>query len=280
MNREQCQKMCDALNASSIPTNTNTHMNTTNTIEETTALILAGQGYDLTVSPEAEKRKADLLVTSRHVTSVESNDDSGNAQRISRALAAMRIEVEKCRKEVKEPVNRIGKLIDSTAKNFLAEILDEEARITKLVGEHAEEVARLKREKEEAERRAFEEARAAREAAEAAAAAAATTGKISDVIAARQAEEERKAMFDARMAASEEVATTNVAPGVRFVWDFEVEDIHEFYRHSPEHVTLTPKRAEILAEIKRIAETNEEAALDPLNAIGLRIFKRPVVSSR
>lgn len=260
-------------------------MNNTTTIEETTALILAGQGYDLTVSPEAEKRKADLLVTSRHVTSVESNDDSGNAQRVSRALAAMRIEVEKCRKEVKEPVNRIGKLIDSTAKNFLAEIIDEEARITKLVGAHAEEVARIKREKEEAERRAFEEARAAREAAEAAAAAAADTGKISDVIAARRAEEERKAMFDARMAASEEVATTNVASGVRFTLDFEVIDARTVAQINPDLVEITVKRSAMLAYLKEWAEEDpdrDRVISQPtgLTTGGIRIFKRPVVSSR
>ena len=254
-------------------------MNNTTTIEPT-ALILAGQGYDLTVSPEAEKRKADLLAKSHHVTSVESNDDSGNAQRVSRALAAMRIEIEKCRKEVKEPVNRIGKLIDQTAKNFAAEIIEEEARITKLVGDHAEEVARLKREREAAERRAFEEARAAREAAEAAVAAAANTGKISDVIAARQAEEDRKAMFDARMAASEEVATTNVAPGVRFVWDFEVEDMKLLAAIKPDFVEMTARRSVILAWIKALDEGEIEDVDMHCMCAGLRAFKRPVVSSR
>ena len=253
-------------------------MNNTTTIEPT-ALILAGQGYDLTVSPEAEKRKADLLAKSHHVTSVESNDDSGNAQRVSRALAAMRIEIEKCRKEVKEPVNRIGKLIDQTAKNFAAEIIEEEARITKLVGDHAEEVARLKREREAAERRAFEEARAAREAAEAAVAAAANTGKISDVIAARQAEEDRKAMFDARMAASEEVATTNVAPGVRFVWDFQVEDLNELAGRRGDLVSIEPRRAMIMNLLKSLEENGEQVQVIA-RGIGLRAFKRPVVSSR
>jgi hypothetical protein len=255
-------------------------MNNTIT-EETTALILAGQGYDLTVSPEAEKRKADLLVTSRHVTSVTSNDESSVAQRVSRSLASMRIEIEKCRKEVKEPVNRIGKLIDQTAKDFVAEIDAEEKRITRLVGAHAEEVARIKREKEAAERRAFEEARAAREAAEAAAAAAANTNKISDVIAARRAEEERKALFDARMEASAEVAATNVASGVRFAWDFDVTNIAALYNASPELVRLEPLRADILAAIKdAAAQMGDEAACAYFEQVGLCVFKKPVVSSR
>lgn len=255
-------------------------MNNTTT-EETTALILAGQGYNLTVSPEAEKRKFELLLLSSGVTAVTDNDESSVAQRVSRSLAAMRIEVEKCRKEVKEPVNRIGKLIDQTAKDFVADIDEEEKRITKLVGAHAEEVARIKREKEEAERRAFEEARAAREAAEAATAAAANTGKISDVIAARQLEEERKAAFDARMEASEEVATTNVAAGVRFVWDFEVTDIHQLYATDSELVDISPRRSAVLQKIKELAETmSDENVSDVMQMVGLRAFKKPVVSSR
>jgi hypothetical protein len=201
------------------------------------------------------------------------------AQRVSRSLAAMRIEVEKCRKEVKEPVNRIGKLIDQTAKDFVAEIIEEEKRITRLVGAHAEEVARLKREKEEAERRAFEEARAAREAAEAAAAAAANTNKISDVIAARKAEEERKAMFDARMEASAEVAATNVASGVRFAWDFEVIHIESVFRADPDLVTMEIKRAAVLAWFKEMESADVDVAA-AASLVGIRAFKKPVVSSR
>jgi len=256
-------------------------MNNTIT-EETTALILAGQGYNLTVSPEAEKRKADLLVTSRQVTSVTSNDESGIAQRVSRSLAAMRIEIEKCRKEVKEPVNLIGKLIDKTAKDFVADIDAEEKRITRLVGAHAEEVARIKREKEAAERRAFEEARAAREAAEAAALAAASTNKISDVIAARKAEEERKAMFDARMDASAEVAATNVASGVSFQWDFEVINMNHVYIAAPNLVTMEVKRSAVLAWLK----DQEASPADglPVEAaaamIGIRAFKKPFMKLR
>ena len=132
---------------------------------DTTALILAGEGYQLTIAPEAEARKRELLTQATGVTIVRDNDESADAQVVSLRLAQMRIAVEKSRKLVKEPVNRIGKLIDSTAANFIGSLEAEEKRITRLVGEHAAEVARLKRIKEEEERRASEEARAAREAA-------------------------------------------------------------------------------------------------------------------
>ena len=86
-------------------------MNTT----EIMPLILAGDGYQLTIAPEAEARKADILSASSSIQIVGDNDDSARAQFHTRQLAAMRIEVEKSRKLVKEPVNRIGKMIDAAA---------------------------------------------------------------------------------------------------------------------------------------------------------------------
>jgi hypothetical protein len=254
-------------------------MNNITTIDETTALILAGDGYQLTIAPEAEERKAVLLTAAASITTVTSNDESADAQVQSRRLAQMRIEVEKSRKAVKEPVNRIGKLIDATAKNFLDSLEAEERRITRLVGDHAAEVARLKRIKEEEERRAFEEARAAREAAERAAEAAETTGKVSDIVTAKLAERERQEALAARMEASAEVATTKVAEGVRFAWDFEVESIEVLYAMDRTLVDVTPRRAAILAKI-RDAESFNMDIERTFASIGIRAFKKPVVSSR
>jgi hypothetical protein len=252
-------------------------MNTTT--EETTALILSGQGYDLQIAPEAEARKAELLGIARAVQHVRDNDESAEAQYHSRSLAAMRIEVEKCRKIVKEPVNRIGKLIDQAAKDFVAEIDAEECRIKKLIGDHAAEVARLRRLKEEEERRAFEEARAAREAAEAAAAAAETSGKIADIIAAKQAESARMDALAARMGASDEVAAAKVADGVRFAWDFEVVDMDIVVACMREALDITVKRTPVLEWLKGM-EAAGEAVEDIAAGHGIRAFKKPVVSTR
>ena len=246
--------------------------------EDTTALILAGEGYQLTIAPEAEARKRELLKAASEITTVTTNDESADAQMQSRRLAQMRIEVEKSRKAVKEPVNRIGKLIDSTAKNFLDSLEAEEKRITRLVGDHAAEVARLKRIKEEEERRAFEEARAAREAAERAVEAAETTGKLKDIIAAKQAEKERVEALAARMEASADLSATKVAEGVRFAWDFEVTDIDKL-AEVKRLVTIEPKRAVILGELKAWEEEGKN--VEYLAAtLGIRAFKKPVVSSR
>lgn len=249
-------------------------MNTTN---ET--LILLGQGYDLAIDPAAEQRKAALLDAAGSITAVTSNDESNVAQFHVRRLAELRIEVEKSRKLVKEPVNRIGKLIDTTAKHFLDSVIEEETRIKALVGAHAEEVARLQREKEEAERRAFDEARAAREAAEDAQTAAEETGRLADIIAAKRAETARQEALTARMDASDDLAATQIAKGVRFTWDFEIENEKQLYTLLPEMVEIVPKRREILQWLKEMEEKgrNVERAA---SVVGITAFKKPVISTK
>lgn len=253
----------------------------TKTDETTTALILAGEGYSLTIAPEAEARKLELITAAGLVTSVTDNDQSADAQVVSRRLAQMRIEVEKSRKAVKEPVNRIGKLIDAAAKDFLADLELQEKRITRLVGDHAAEVARARALKEAEERRAFEAARAAREASEIASLAAASSGRIADKIAAMQADKARTAALDERMAASAEVVVTKVAEGVRFTWDFEVADIHLLAERRADLVTIEPRRAAILSMLKLMDESGGIEAVAGAGArLGLKVFKKPVVSSR
>jgi len=241
----------------------------------TETLILAGDGYNIQIAEEALARRNELLDAACTVKTVTTNDESADAAFHMRRLAQLRIEVDKSRKEIKEPVIRIGKLIDETAKQYLLDVDYHETRIKKLIGDHATEVARLKAEKEAEERRAFEAARAAREAAEAAATAADASGKMRDVIAAKQAETARMEALDARMNASEEVATTKIAQGVRFAWDFEVTDILSLYRNHPELVELSVKRAEVIAWLKL-----REAAGLTGEMFGIRAFKKPVVSTQ
>jgi hypothetical protein len=235
-----------------------------NELSEITPLILAGDGYQLTISAEAEERKTELLAKAEAITTVTDNDQSAKAQFQTRSLAAMRIEVEKSRKLVKEPVNRIGKMIDNAAADFLAEIVAEENRIKQLVGDHANEVLRIKAEKERIEREAFEAARAAREAAE--------DGGIAAVIAAKKATAEK-------LQASNEVAATKVSSGVRFAWDFEVDDINIVAKAEPLFVTIEIKRSAVLAWIRELEAADEDVAAR-LALVGISAFKKPIVSSR
>ena len=245
----------------------------------TDTLILSGEGYTLTICQEAETSKRDLLVASSNVCKVTNNDESADAAYIMRSLAQMRIMVDKGRKDVKEPVLRIGKLIDASAKTFLLEIEEEETRLRKLIGDHASEVARIAAIKAEEERKAFELARAAREAAAAAQDAAEASGKISDVIAAKQAEQARQETLGARMDASSELAATKVADGVRFAWDFEVVDIERVHRIMNGMVELKIKRTAVLEFFKEVEADGNDVIVNAKN-IGIRAFKKPVVSSR
>ena len=247
----------------------------------TAALILAGEGYQLTISSEARQKKSDLLAKAAGVTRVTDNEESDLAQFQIRRLAEMRILIEKSRKTVKEPVLAVGKAIDKAAADFLLEIEDEEKRLKGLVGAHAEEVERIKRIKAEEERRAFEEARAAREAKEKAERAAAETRSIADVIAARKAEEASRAALSARMDASAELATTQLASGVKFAWDFEVSDIDRLYATQRDKVELTPRRREIkqMVDIWAVALADDKL-IATFEDLGIRLFKKPVISTR
>lgn len=245
----------------------------------TDTLILSGEGYTLTICKEAETSKRELLASSALVATVTNNDESADAAHVMRSLAQMRIMVDKGRKDVKEPVLRIGKLIDASAKTFLLEIEAEESRLRKLIGDHANEVARIAAIKAEEERKAFELARAAREAAVAAQDAAEASGRIADVIAAKQAEQARQETLGARMEASSELAATKVADGVRFAWDFEVVDMEAVLNGLRDYVEITVKRSPILAWFKEMEESGKsvEAIAE---CHGIRAFKKPVVSSR
>lgn len=229
-------------------------------------IILSGDGYELTIDPNAHVRKQAMLSASAAIAMVRTNDESGDARVHLSRLSAMRIEVDKCRKEIKEPVLRVGKLIDQAAKDFLSEIELEECRIKGLIGDHANEVARLKAIAEAEERKAFEFARAAREAAE-------ETGRIADVLAHKQA------LAD-KLAASAEVASTNVAQGVRFAWDFEVTDMKLLAAIKPDFVEMTERRSVILAWIKALDAGEVEDVDAHCFMAGIRAFKKPVVSGR
>lgn len=229
-------------------------------IKEIMPLILAGDGFQLTIDTNAQIQKMDLLAASSKITAVNDNDDSARAQRHTRSLAAMRIEVEKSRKLVKEPVNRIAKLIDAAAADFLAGITAEEGRIKQLIGRHAEEVLRIKAELEVIEKAAFDAARSAREAA--------NGGGIAAVLA------DKKATAD-KLECSNQVAAAKVAAGVSFAWDFEVDDINVLHAALPYLCDITPRRASILAACKNLEADGYEVKIP-----GIRPYKKPTISSR
>lgn len=233
--------------------------------EETNTMILSGQGYDFSIAPEALVQKQQLLDAASGVVLVTSNDESADAAFHMRRLAQMRILVEKSRKEIKEPVIRIGKEIDAAAAGFLVEIDAEEGRIRSLIGNHATAMLALKQEAEEKERLAFEAERAARELAE--------SGGIAAVLNARDA-------LQGKLRASEELSSTNIAQGVRFVWEFEVTSINDLIKFAPDLVKVEPKRRDILLWLKGLEENEDRDAASIASQVGILAYKIPSVSTR
>ena len=255
---------------------------TDNTTTETEALILAGDGYQLTIAPEAFALRERALTKAANITAVTSHDESYEAGHRVKEIAALRNLVERSRKLVKEPVLEVGRRIDQAAKDFLADLTAEEGRIKQLIESHAYRLAEERRIAEEAERRAAAEARAAREAAEAAQQAAQTIGRIADVVAAQQAERSRLEALATRCAAAEETHAAKQPDEVRWAWDFEVTDLAELARLAPALVRIEPNVSEIK---RRIAQAVEQYT-DPGNieeifaAVGIRAFRKPIVKTR
>lgn len=285
----------------------------------TTALAILGDGYQIEITPEAEKQKATILTAARAVVAVTDADSCDIAQSRLRSLASVRTAVESSRKIVKAPVIDLGKRIDGIAADFVADVVAEEARLSGLVTEYAREQQRLKREAElaaeqerqrvererheaemaaqreaariERERQAAERAaheagiarlkaeaaqseevqRAAREAQEKALAAQKEAEARAEA-ARRQAEADAAAAREREEAARIAAAAAAAAPApanVREEIDFEVEDILAFVAKFPQLCRIEPKRAEVLAALKKSFERNGKLP----DVAGLRVFQ-------
>lgn len=282
----------------------------------TNALAILGDGYQITITPEAEAQKAAVLDLSRAVQAVTDQDSCDIAQARIKALAAIRIAVDKSRELVKKPVLDLGRTIDATAKTFSAEVVAEEARLSALVNEYAREQQRKAREaaeaaererqriereehearmaalraEQEAERKKHEaemERLRAEQQQDAAAQAEARRREEEAAKAQREAAERAEAArLEAEQAAAEarrqeEAARSALAApvmpnGTKEEIDFEVVDIVAFAAKFPQLVTFIPKRADILAALKKSYARNGTLPEVP----GLRVFQNLRVKTR
>lgn len=262
-------------------------------------LILAGEGYNLSIAPEAEAEKAALLKNSALLVTVADELSSNAAAAQLKLLSSMRNMVEKSRNTVKAPVLRVGKDIDAKAAEFVAEITAEENRLKKLQGAYGEMViaernrilaelrakeaaeAKARYEAEMEAKRKADEAEKARRDAEAAEWDAVTPEEEAEakrkVLAAEEARRKVLAAEEteaARLAAQAEPTTfVPVAPrGVKMVADYELTDIDALYRHNAGLVNMTERRKEILEAIARgmIGDA-------PPQIPGLRVFMKAQV---
>lgn len=170
----------------------------------TTALAILGDGYQIQITPEAEKQKAVIIEAARAVVAVTDADSCDIAQSRLRSLASVRTAVESSRKQVKAPVIDLGKRIDGIAADFVADVVAEEARLSGLVTEYAREQQRIKREAELAAERERQRIERERHEAEMAAQREAARIERERQAAERAAHEAEIARLKAEAAQSEE----------------------------------------------------------------------------
>lgn len=135
-----------------------------------TALTLTGlQNTQIEIAPDAHARRHVALLVAKKVTEITDAFDAEIATDALRGVTNLWKEVEASRKIVKGPVDDLVKKIQDTAKTFCADLVTEEERLKRLLGDHqaAEQrkADKLRREaQEEADRLAREAAAVARAA--------------------------------------------------------------------------------------------------------------------
>lgn len=214
--------------------------------KEITALTVPKiDGDPISIAPGAEAHRALLLAQAALIVEVDefTLDAASDALKLLQETSRA---VEKQRTEIKAPVLKLGKDIDSVAKGFTAPIDAEASRLSRLIGGHMAEQQRIVREAEEARQRAIAEAQAAQLKAEEEARKAAAT---------------QDADFPVDPPAPKPPAVippipNPVAPApkiagiqTRTVWKYEVTDINLLYAARPDLVTLEPNGRAITAAI-------------------------------
>lgn len=204
----------------------------------------------VTAADAARLDRDELVARSQSITTVTDRLDADHATAFLRDAKAYLTGIEAARTRAKAPVLEIGKRIDALAKDLVAQVQTEQARISRVLGAFELEE---KRKAEEARWLAEEEARrvadkALREAAAARSAApdALTADRAADAVNAQAVEQIVALKQQAANAAPARQAGTAVREDVVF----EVQDIRALYAAHPELVTLEPNGTAIRAILR------------------------------
>jgi len=234
----------------------------------TAALTITGlQHAQVELAPDSFERRSIALNAAARVPAVADAMDAEDAADALRLLSALVKDVEAARKVVKEPVLDLGKKIDSTAKEFVADVVAEKVRIETALGTfQAAEQRRA-----DAERRAAQDEadRLAREAAKAQREADRATNHGEADRTQQVAAQAEAAAIEARVAAAEIAPVKPTGVAVRQPWKFEVTDIKALFAARPDLCVIEPNNAGIRAQIPH----NQ-------NIPGLRIWQEAKASVR
>jgi hypothetical protein len=175
-------------------------------------------GYKIAVIPEALAAKQELVAGASQIVTVSNDGECVVAKTWISRLAALRIDVEKTRKKLKEIPLEAGRAIDGAAGAFLREPTAEENRLKLLVIGHADRVAAA------AERASREQQRLAMEAEQDRQRQAAAERARLAAIAQAQADAER-ATEAARIAATAATApTADIAADIAYAAAYDAAE--------------------------------------------------------
>lgn len=253
------------------------------------ALALRNVGaVEITIEPDAFAARDEAIANATLIGRVSNHLQAGSAADALKSLKAITKAIEASRTAIKAPVLDLGKRIDTTAKQFIAEVEIEVTRLTGLLTAYEVEQRRIaaeeerKRQEEERKARAEEAARLAeinrlqrlaeqaallaesereREAAEVRRVAAEQAAAIE-----RAAAAERQANLPAVIEPPKVSGTV-----VREQWTFEVEDLRAFAQAHPDLVDITVRRADVLQLIRGGCRQLAHARIFTETKVGVRL---------
>lgn len=269
------------------------------------AITVVGN-IDASLSRSAVAARDESLTVARALRAIGSTSDLQSATSALSVLKTIGNEVERTRKEIKNPVLNAGRKIDELAKEFCSPIEIESARLTSLITFYESEQRRIAQEaelKRQTELRkindariaaehaaaiALEQERKAKGASEAAridayfgvatqADIAEAARRESEIRRTRELETQRSAKLAEEATAilmTPRQAQTSKIEGLsyRVVWKFEVLNIHELYLFDGELVTLSVNNRLVQ---QRISNGHQSIP-------GLRIWseKQPIIRTK
>jgi len=233
--------------------------------------------------PEAYPKRDKAVALASEILVVVNSGQQATAVAALRALKGISKEVEASRKSAKAPVLDLGKRVDAIAEQFVAPVVVEEQRLTKLLTDFEVEQQRLRDEdarkaQADADRLAAEERKKADElreqraeaerelaAAREAAGNAETKEELATARIAVEAALRRVLDLGGRIESANDAAVVAqafpapvpkaAAPAgltAQQPWTFEILDLKAFAAACPDLVEITPKRSAILAMIRDV----------------------------
>lgn len=253
------------------------------------ALTLRNVGsVEITIAPDAFTARDEAVANAALFCRVSNHLQAGGAADALKALKAITKAVEASRTAIKAPVLDIGKRIDATAKQFIAEVEIEITRLTGLLTAYEVEQRRIaaeeerKRQEEERRRQAEEAARMAeirrQEQAAARAELLAETERERAAAEARRIAAEQAAAVERAAAAERQANAPAVVEApkvagtvVREEWAFEVTDLRAFAQAHPDLVEITVRRADVLKMIRGGCRQLAHARIYTETKVGVRL---------